>query len=151
MMTWKIIWCFSQSIDFHKKIGNNDHFSVWISKRLSHETINPLADSLAATLNYISTKTQVNFDASCFNQDNITFPHKQVLNICIVCKINAWSYIFGTDFVLENSLFEAIRLTKNSALDKYKYFGYGIGFDSRVSFSLTNSGGFGKKNYNICC
>ena len=29
-----------------------------------------------------------------------------------------------------NSLFGAIKLTKNADFDKYKYSGYGIGFDA---------------------
>ena len=45
--------------------------------------------------------------------------------------------------VLENSLFGAIRLTKNADIDKYKYSGYGIGFDGRGTF-LMSSGGFGR-------
>ena len=30
---------------------------------------------------------------------------------------------------LENSLSGAVKLTKNADIDKYRYFGYGIGFD----------------------
>ena len=30
---------------------------------------------------------------------------------------------------LENSLFSAVKLAKNADIDKYKYSGYGIGFD----------------------
>ena len=43
---------------------------------------------------------------------------------------------------LENSLFGAVKLTKNVDIDKYKYSGYGIGFDRRGTFSVAN--GFGK-------
>ena len=35
-----------------------------------------------------------------------------------------------------------VTLTKNADVEKYKYFGYGIGFDRRSSFSFP-SGGFG--------
>ena len=34
-------------------------------------------------------------------------------------------------------------MTKNADIDKYKYSGYGIGFDRRSSFSFP-SGGFGQ-------
>ena len=40
-------------------------------------------------------------------------------------------------------LFRAVTLTKNTDIDKYKYSGYGIGFDRRSSFSFP-SGGFGQ-------
>ena len=42
----------------------------------------------------------------------------------------------NTDFALGNCLFGSVKLTKNADLDKYKYSGYGIGFDSRSEFSL---------------
>ena len=41
------------------------------------------------------------------------------------------------------SLFGAVTLTKNAHIEKYKYSGYGIGFDRRSSFSFTG-GGFGQ-------
>ena len=33
-------------------------------------------------------------------------------------------------------MFDAVRLTRNTDIDKYKYSGYGIGFDRRESFSF---------------
>ena len=48
-----------------------------------------------------------------------------------------------SNITLENCLFGAIKITKNSDVDKYKDSGYGIGFDSRGSF-LDPSGGNGK-------
>ena len=39
-------------------------------------------------------------------------------------------------------MFGAVRLTKNSDIDKYRYSGYGIGFDRRGSFPFP-CGGFG--------
>ena len=47
------------------------------------------------------------------------------------------------DPTLKNCLFGAVTLTKNADIDKYKYSGYGIGFDRRSSFSFP-SGGFGQ-------
>ena len=43
----------------------------------------------------------------------------------------------------KNCLFGAVTLTKNADIEKYKYSGYGIGFDRRSSFSFTG-GGFGQ-------
>ena len=42
-----------------------------------------------------------------------------------------------------NCLFGSVKLTKNDNPDKYKYSGYGIGFDSREEFSLSD-GSYGK-------
>ena len=36
----------------------------------------------------------------------------------------------NTDFTLNNCLFGSAKLTKNAALNKCKYSGYSIGFDS---------------------
>ena len=43
---------------------------------------------------------------------------------------------------LENCLFGFVKLTKNPDIDKYKYCGYGIGFDRKGEFSFGN--GFGQ-------
>ena len=32
------------------------------------------------------------------------------------------------------ALFGAVKLTKNTDIDKYRYFGYGIGFDGKEFF-----------------
>ena len=44
---------------------------------------------------------------------------------------------------LENCLFGAISLTKNAVIDKYKYSGYGIGFDRHGTFDF-DTRGFGR-------
>ena len=40
-------------------------------------------------------------------------------------------------------MFEAVKLTKNADLDKYRFRGYGFGFDSCFQFSLSD-GSWGK-------
>ena len=49
-----------------------------------------------------------------------------------------------TKFKSENSLFGAVKLTKNADPDRCRYSGYGIGFDTRGSFSFSDSTGFGR-------
>ena len=41
---------------------------------------------------------------------------------------------------MANALFRAVKLTKNADIDKYKYFGYGIGSDGHVYFSHPSNG-----------
>ena len=50
-----------------------------------------------------------------------------------------WSDTLGANFALGNSLFGAVKLTKNSDSGTYKYSGYGIGI-----FSLSTTIRFGK-------
>ena len=42
----------------------------------------------------------------------------------------------NNDLTLKDCLSGAVTLTKNMDVDKYKYSGYGIGFDRRSSFSF---------------
>ena len=117
-------------------------------KGLSDESIKPPAASnnnLGPSLNYINTKIRVKNWWKLFKtRKNITFVHEKVVNIYIVYEINLWTFAIGNGFRLENSLFGAFQLTKNVDFDKYKYSGYGIGFDAGVSISLSNCTGFGK-------
>ena len=47
----------------------------------------------------------------------------------------------SSDPTLENYLFREVSLTKNTNINKYRYSGYGIGFDRRGSFSFGNAVG----------
>ena len=48
----------------------------------------------------------------------------------------------NSNATLKNCSFGAVTLTKNADIDKYGYFGYGIGFDRRGGFSFPG-GGYG--------
>ena len=62
----------------------------------------------------------------------------------IVYEINLWQFTVSKEFALENSILGTVELTKNADFDKYKYSGYGIGFDAYGSFSLSDGTEFGK-------
>ena len=64
------------------------------------------------------------------------------MNIYIVYELVA-STSHSSDPTLKNCLFGAVTLTKNADIEKYKYSGYGIGFDRRSSFSFPG-GEFGQ-------
>ena len=61
----------------------------------------------------------------------------------IAYKLDAWSKELNTNFTLGICLFDAVKLTKNTDPDKYKYSSYSIGFDSHSQFSWTD-GNYGK-------
>ena len=67
------------------------------------------------------------------------------MNIDIAYEINLYSYKQGADFTLGNSFFGAVKLNKTADFDKYKHSGYGIEFDARGGFSLSDGSRFGKK------
>ena len=117
---------------YFKKIRDTNHISEWKSKGLSDEVIKPPAtsdNSLASALNYVGNKIRVKFDGGCLKQDKITFNHGKIVSLYIVYTLSLNLNSFN--FALENCLFGALKLTKNTDIDKYKYSGYGTGFDSR--------------------
>ena len=85
----------------------------------------------------------------------MSFLHKNVVNLYVSYNLDEWSKDLNTHFTLVNSLFEAVKLTKNADPNKYEYFGYGIGLDSRSRFSWAdrNNGKnviyFGVDNFNF--
>ena len=117
----------------------------WQSKGISNESIKPPAtcnNSLNPRLSYDDTKIKVQFKGSCLKQPKFTFTHKKVVNIYIVYELGA-SSSHDSDPTIKNCLSGAGTLTKNADNEKYKYSGYGIGFDRISSFSFTG-GGFGQ-------
>ena len=75
-------------------------------------------------------------------QPNHIFTHKKIVNIYLVYELAA-SSSRSSDPTIKNCLSGAVTLTKNTGIEKYKYFGYGIGFHRRSSFSFP-SGGVGQ-------
>ena len=60
------------------------------------------------------------------------------MNIYIVYDLKSSLKNFA--FALQNCLFGADKLTKNSDIDKYQYSGYGIGSDSTGTFTHLSGG-----------
>ena len=130
---------------YFKVITNTDYVSSWKSKGLFAGSIKPPTtsdNSFTPVLNYYGTKTRVEFTGSCLKQPKISYTHGKVVNIYIVYELGA-SSSHDNDPTLKNCLFDAVTLTKNADTDKNGYSGYGIGFDSRSSFSFPG-GGFGQ-------
>ena len=92
-------------------------------------------------MSYFRTKTKAKLNGNCLKQDKTTYPHGTIVNIYTLYELNSnLNYI--ENITLENCLFGAVKLTKNADINKYKYSGYGIGFDGYVTFVFP-SGGFG--------
>ena len=105
----------------------------WQSKGLSNESIKPPTTSdntLTPELNYYGTKTKIKFSGRCLKQSIHILTHKKIVNIYIVYELAA-STLHDSDPTIKNYLFGAVTLTKNADIEKYKYSGYGIGFDRR--------------------
>ena len=87
-------------------------------------------------LNSIIIKSRVKYDKHCLKQNEVTFAHKQIVNL--------WSYTQYANFTLANSQFGAITLVENAGPNKYSYSGHRIRFDAYRRFSLSDCSEFGK-------
>ena len=90
----------------------------------------------APVLKYENYKLGLQFTGHILRQNKVTFNHEKIVNIYIVYELSP--HTSNTDFTLENCLFGAVKVTKNSNVDKCNYSGYAICFDSRGTFSLGN-------------
>ena len=129
---------------YFKFISNINFISEWISKGLSESIKSPATsnNSLAPVINNYGAKTRVKFRGSCLQQSKISYTHGKIVNIYAVYELGATSSNINNP-TLKNVLFGAVTLTKNTDIDKYRYSGYGIGFDRTSRFSFP-SGGFGQ-------
>ena len=109
---------------------------------MSDESINPLPTSdnrLTPLIDYYGYKIRVKFNGIIFRQPKVLYTHEKAVNIYIVYEL-AESSSHSDDPTLKNCLFGAATLTKNADIDKYRYSGYGIGFDRRSTFSFPGAG-----------
>ena len=123
-------------------VGVIDPVLSWQSKGIYNESIKPLTtsnSSLNPRLSYNNTKIKVKFTGSCLKQPKFTFTLKKVVNIYIPYELGASSSNVN-DPTIKNCLFGAVTLTKNVDIERYKYSGYGIGFDRRSCFSFPSGG-----------
>ena len=112
---------------------------------MSDERINFITEfnySINRKLSYFGNKIRVKFSRSCLKQDKTRYAHRKIVNTDIVYEINK-NYNISSYQTLENCLFGVVSLTKSNNIDKYKYSGYGIGFDRKEKFSVGNR--FGRK------
>ena len=116
----------------------------WRSKGLSNESIKVVCktdNTLTQSISYYWDKA-IKFTRSVLQEKTVRYSHKRVVNVYIIYKVTNF-HSTNNYPRLTNALFGAVKLTKNADIDKYKYSGYGIGFDGHGSFSHP-SGGTGK-------
>ena len=80
------------------------------------------------------------FENNYFVQNKVIHPNNnKVVNIYIVYRLDPISNFRSIDYTIQNALFGAIKITKNTTdSSKNKYEGYGICFDEGGSFSIDN-------------
>ena len=125
---------------FKKVLDNTDntvYIHYWQSKGLSDGKINTsgtrISNYQAPVLEYGDAGIRLKFKGDSLRQIKVTYNHGKIVNIYIVYEISS-TFTSKSSFTLKNSLVGAVKITKNADISKYKYSGYGIGFDSKGSF-----------------
>ena len=126
-------------LKYFKREKNTDHILEWKSKGITDEVFKvPATDNILKPSLVYGNKIK-EFIGSCLKQENVTYNHGKIVNIYFVYEIIS-NYSRSNDHTLGNCLFGAFSFTKNADIDKYKYSGYGIGFDRKGSFSFPGTG-----------
>ena len=98
--------------------------------------IKPPDNSLAPVPGFKNDgKRYFRFNGGCLKEDEAKSELDKIINIYIVYDLES-NLKYNPDFTLENCLFGAVRITKNTDV------GYGIGFDRRGDFTHP-TGSFG--------
>ena len=84
-------------------------------------------------------RMHVYLNGNHFQQNKVIIPNNNnVINIYYVYQIEPISSSRDNTFPVQNALFGAMQITKNTDTSKYKYKGYGICFDEGGLFSIGN-------------
>ena len=109
---------------------------------MANETFKPLHTANKRLFRepwFNKSRLRLRFEGSSLKQEDTTpLTPNNVLNLFVVYELDRWSRDLNTDFTPKDCLFGAVKLTKNADPDKYNYSGYGIGFDLRLEFSLSD-------------
>ena len=71
----------------------------------------------------------VSLSLNHFQQNKVIIPNNNnVINIYCVYKLQPETFSRNSEFTIQNPLFGAMKITKNTNTSKYKYKGYGICF-----------------------
>ena len=73
-----------------------------------------------------------------FQQNDVIIPNNNnVINIYVVYKLDPTSLTRNTDYTIQNALFGAMKITKNTDFSKNNYTGYGLCCDEGSEFGHT--------------
>ena len=121
----------------HFNLSNGNQIDTWKSKGRPNKYLNAVGTLGDVVLSKPIKPIHVIFKGKCtqVQNDNDIVAGGPIVNIYIVHKTPPKT--ISSNFVFKNCLFGAIKTTNitNSDTDKWKYSGYGIGFDSKGEFT----------------
>ena len=84
-------------------------------------------------------RMHVSLSGNHFKQNKVIIPNNDnITNVYCVYKIDPIASTRDDAFTIQNSLFDAVEITKNADTSKYNHKGYGICFDEGRTFSKGN-------------
>ena len=98
----------------------------------SLEVVSKTDNVLTPSVNYYGDKVRLRFTGNVLIKRTATYSHQKVVYLFLVHEMTDFHSISSYP-TLANAPFEAAKLTKNVDVDKYKYFGFWIGFDGHGS------------------
>ena len=122
-------------------IFNNKKISKWESRGIFNSSNYYSKNGIKDTKNEKpilknDERMYVYLKGSHFQQNNILISNNvintNVINIYCVYKLDPIASNGDTTFTIQNPLFGAMQITKNTDTSKYNYKGYGICFDEEV-------------------
>ena len=126
----------------HFNLIKEYQINKWKSKGLSNQYLDTFGIIGDIMLSKKIKPMHVIFKAkgTLVSHENDIIAEGPITNIYIVYKTS--SKTVNSNFVFRNCLFGAINITNttNSDTDKWKYSGYGVGFDSTGSFTHPDDG-----------
>ena len=126
------------------KKNTSGKLTTWKSTGIDNLSANsdlkaiPDGTLLLSTLE-IYGRMSIKFNGNYFVQNKVLHPNNNnVVNIYIVCKSDTINNTRNTDYTIQNALFGAVKINKNSDISKNKFEGYGICFDEGGTFTKGN-------------
>ena len=120
-----------------KKDKGTDYVLSWKSKELFNSKLKPLNTGFLRNMKLSEYRIRIKFDKDtlAIKQNNYL---TKITNVYIIYDLDAWTKNPTNNFKFKNCLIGAINALKNSDNEKYLHSGYGITFDSAVSWSFGN-------------
>ena len=129
---------------FFKK-NNDDFLTIWKSTGYDNLSVNSNLKAIATEKEVLSELKKdrifnVRFIGNYFVQNKLLYISITAsgISIYIVFELDSISNTRNTDCTIQNALFGAIKITKNTDSSKNQYEGYGICFDEGGMFSEGN-------------
>ena len=118
--------------------------STGIYNYSSDSNMNALANAKSLPNLKNDGRMHVHLSGNHFQQNKVNIPNNgNVINIYCLYKLDSIASSRDTTFTLQNALFGAMQIAKNTDTSKYNYKGYGICFDEGGQFGHTiTEGGF---------